>query len=359
MNMSKAIVEAIYSMEPPGRFLKNCLGETEQWRELSKREAADKAAQAMAYAIKGESLKQKRREQRRSLVPPSLPPHDDVDADSSPSANRLTNNQLGGFRSSPVARHGLAAARGSSTAASGANNNAAAESDSGTNEMLLPDNSHLILSRQLLQQLQLLQSNTTTTLLQPTSGAPPDQNGLTQIILAQTLQQQLLFQRILNQQNVLSSATLPPTISSSSAPFSSAPPANAMHHGTSSNFSLAGYVGISNTPQGAQQMDQLQRSLMLQPNQLLASSLINPSYNHLLLQQRLESQRFDNPLLHQGQAALQLQQKSQDPPLPSISINSAAELLSPNRRNDPSSPREEGSGDDEQSGDIYLLMSVF
>jgi len=51
MDISKTIVEAIHSKEPPGRFLKRC-PETAQWKELSKRDAADKAAQAMAYAVK-------------------------------------------------------------------------------------------------------------------------------------------------------------------------------------------------------------------------------------------------------------------------------------------------------------------
>eukprot|EP00984_Skeletonema_dohrnii_P020131 scaffold9736_cov94-Skeletonema_dohrnii-CCMP3373.AAC.1 len=48
MMISKAIVEAIYSMDSPGRFLKKC-ADSRQWRELSKREAAYKAAQSVAY----------------------------------------------------------------------------------------------------------------------------------------------------------------------------------------------------------------------------------------------------------------------------------------------------------------------
>eukprot|EP00984_Skeletonema_dohrnii_P004932 scaffold1740_cov150-Skeletonema_dohrnii-CCMP3373.AAC.1 len=41
MNMSNTIVEAIYSMKPPGRFLKKC-PDTGQWSELSTRDAADR-----------------------------------------------------------------------------------------------------------------------------------------------------------------------------------------------------------------------------------------------------------------------------------------------------------------------------
>jgi hypothetical protein len=93
MDMSKAIVESIYSMEPPGRFLKQCPGETGEWKELSRREAADRVAQAMAYAIKGESLKEKRRERRRLRLPPSLRlQQDDVDEKSSQGDGRPTNN---------------------------------------------------------------------------------------------------------------------------------------------------------------------------------------------------------------------------------------------------------------------------
>ena len=49
--ISKSIVETIYSMEPPGRFMKKCT-DTGLWRVLSQREAADKTAQAMAYVVR-------------------------------------------------------------------------------------------------------------------------------------------------------------------------------------------------------------------------------------------------------------------------------------------------------------------
>jgi hypothetical protein len=66
MMISKFIVETIYSMEPPGRFLKKC-SETGEWRELSKKEAADKAAQAMAYAVRAE-LKAKQKIEHSHLL---------------------------------------------------------------------------------------------------------------------------------------------------------------------------------------------------------------------------------------------------------------------------------------------------
>ncbi len=64
MDISKAIVEAVYSMDPPGRFLKQC-PDTGQWSELSKRDAADRAAQAMAYAIRSKDISKRRKEERR------------------------------------------------------------------------------------------------------------------------------------------------------------------------------------------------------------------------------------------------------------------------------------------------------
>ena len=51
MDMSHAIVAAVYSMNPPGRFLKQC-PDTGKWSELSERDAVERAAQAMGYAIR-------------------------------------------------------------------------------------------------------------------------------------------------------------------------------------------------------------------------------------------------------------------------------------------------------------------
>jgi hypothetical protein len=263
MDMSKAIVESIYSMEPPGRFLKQC-PETGQWNELSKREAADKAAQAMAYVIKAESLKQKRRERRRSRLPPSLQlQQDDVVEKSSQQADRPTNNPLGGVRSSSVAGDRVTAA-GTNHAESAVNDD---HTDLVANGMLLPDNSNL--SQQLLQQFLQLKGTTTLTsssgtrlnanqneLVQVLAQALQQQqqrhplryalgqdslglqtqtplqsvslDGLTQLLSQaqqqqqQNEQQQLLIQRLLNQHTVFPSASLPPppTFSfSSTSPF--------------------------------------------------------------------------------------------------------------------------------------------
>ena len=63
MDISKAIVLAVYSMDPPGRFLKQC-SVTCQWNELSRREATDRATQAMAYAIRGKEISKRKKEER-------------------------------------------------------------------------------------------------------------------------------------------------------------------------------------------------------------------------------------------------------------------------------------------------------
>ena len=71
MMISRTIVDDIYSKEPPGRFLKEC-PDTGQWIELSRREAADKAAQAMAYAVRNaNSPKSSSKKKRKTPSSPS------------------------------------------------------------------------------------------------------------------------------------------------------------------------------------------------------------------------------------------------------------------------------------------------
>jgi len=428
--MSNAIVEAIYSMEPPGRFLKQC-AETGQWKELSKRDAADKTAQAMAYAVSGKE-KSKRRRERRRQSRQSLPlPQDDVVGAASsqpidqpaqqPQLHSPKNNLEGNVAStvardvvapsSSVARLGLDV---SGSTAAGSNNNAeSAENDGHTDsvadEMLhVPRNSNL--QQQLLQQLQQSSSNNAT--LPTTLGNSIDQNvnqnGLAQLLL-QTLQQQqqqqqqqqlqvqyscqnpfglqaqtlpqpalhegltqllyqaqqqqqqqqqlILLHRLMNHQNVLSPASLPTTLSSP-APSSSAPslssqgvlpsnvilpngislnyslgrqsqstnnnilqnlqqqsnPSNALLLGMLSNLQNQPNIGTFNAPHEAQQHDQLQRSLMLQQNQLLATSLT--ASNQSIRQQQQQQQSLPLGPLHRSwqTALLPHIQNSQNPP---------------------------------------------
>ena len=269
MDMSKAIVKAIYSKEPPGRFLKKCPG-TGQWEELSKKEAADKAAQAMAYAVTRESLKQKRRERRlRSCPFPSFQQQDDVGAASSQNIDQPTqiqshtaNNHLDGGSSSAA---GLAA-RGRRVSS---NNNTQPAGETLPGTRTGPGTSNL--QQQLLQLQQ--QSNTTTVFPAPTTSGinslnnpdgsvqalaqiqilqlqrqrqmelllhstlmrqhpPASLEELTQLLnqMQQQLQEQLLLQHALSQHmqpnpltSLSASASFPPTLSLSAPAPSTAP----------------------------------------------------------------------------------------------------------------------------------------
>lgn len=70
MVISRTIVDDIYSKEPPGRFLKEC-PDTGQWIELSRREAADKAAQAMAYTVRNANSPKKASKKKKRKAPSS------------------------------------------------------------------------------------------------------------------------------------------------------------------------------------------------------------------------------------------------------------------------------------------------
>jgi hypothetical protein len=379
LTISKAIVEAVYSMDPPGRFLKQC-PDTGKWSELSERDAADRVAQAMAYAIRGkDELKRKRDERRRSLRSKKKPK--DEDDVRSPAQNSESN------RSSSVAHHGGATRQGG-TGAGGMSNDA--QSDGSNLLFRLPGNSHL---QQQQQQLPLRQLHQAITAALPESVNIPidsqslNQHGLTQLLqmqqqqlplqiqynivqnqlalellrsqialqptsnegltrqlltraYQQQQQQQLLLQNILHRQNALLSVSLPTSISLS-APLLTDPQSQSVNdnllltllqqsnpasnrlllssmlfgsnlpHQPSSN---AGGITSSTplSPQQIQQMDQLQRSLMLQ-QQNLASSLgasssnIQLPFHHPLLQQTL-----------QARLNLQLQQNSRGIPPPQI-----------------------------------------
>eukprot|EP00984_Skeletonema_dohrnii_P034734 scaffold33660_cov87-Skeletonema_dohrnii-CCMP3373.AAC.1 len=410
MDISNAIVEAIYSMKPPGRFLKKCPN-TGQWSELSTRDAADRVAQAMAYAVRGKDKSKRRREERRRSLRSSRQKSknegdDDVVRKSSQIAHPSTHLQQRAIAdqlrdnasSSSSAHHGLDTRRGGAV---GTSNDMPCASD------LLRVLGNSNLQQQLL--LQRLQQPSTTTTTLPTSSVNSidqniDQHGLAQL-LAQTIQQQqqqlppqytigqnpigqllqsqtplqpatleglthqllnqaqqqqhqqqqqLLLQRLSNQQNVIPSASLPPTLSLT-APFltgtrSQPEPANnhilqnlqQQSNTPSSNALLLSSVlsslqqqpnstvGISNAPQGAQQADQLQRSLMLQQNQLLATSVsLGASSNNQLAFQQQQLQPLDSLLQQTLQATLQLQQNLQGLP-PPAPINNSTGIASAN-----------------------------
>jgi len=444
MSMSKAIVEAIYSMDPTGRFLKQC-PESCQWNELSKRDAADRVAQAMSYAVRGKDTTKRRKEERRRSRRISRQESKNNDV-----AVHLhsSNNQLEDNASSSLANHKLSA-RGSIEGDS--NNTGAAEStamdinctDSSADKMpLVPGNSNLH-QQQLQSPPQLNQSSAASTV--PTSSIDQNvsQNGLVQV-LAQAVQQQglhhdhhqqqqqllqsilgqnllgqllytqtaqpasfrglthqqllaqnqqqliqqqqqqqqqqqlVLLQHLLNAQIVLPPESLLATLSpsaTSSASQGVLPTNNDMipNGASSSNYSLTpqpetpanmnisqplqqqsipssnglllsnilsnlhrqpNNVGIISTLQGAQQLDQLQRSLSVHHSQQLLSS--SPTASN---QSSGQQQQQLDPLHQAWQTALLFQiQNSQDPP--SINVQPSANVA-------PSSTRQEENGVDE------------
>eukprot|EP00986_Skeletonema_menzelii_P013029 scaffold7383_cov118-Skeletonema_menzelii.AAC.1 len=203
MDISKAIVLEVYSMDPPGRFLKQC-PDTSQWKELSERDAADRAAQAIAYAIRGkDALKRKRDERRRSLRSSKKSKDDDNDdvgrklpqSADRPTRLQIAQNSKSNLPSS-VARDGLAARRGGSAGTSndaqpiaGTSNNV----QSASNLLRVPGNSILQQQQQLLLLPQLNQQNIISSLPasvnNPINNQTLNQHGLIQQVL-ETLQQQ-------------------------------------------------------------------------------------------------------------------------------------------------------------------------
>eukprot|EP00985_Skeletonema_marinoi_P016781 scaffold9061_cov236-Skeletonema_marinoi.AAC.1 len=198
MMISKAIVEAIYSMEPPGRFLKKC-HESGQWRELTKGEAADKAAQAMAYLVRA-NLKQK---MKRSHSLPSS--SRDKGAASSQSAHNQPPipSHVNVHNASYVSASTTSASAASRQRGVGAN---ADDDDDGHNNPgvcneMFPDNPSL--QQQLLQ----MQQSSITLPFPSYSGlsAPLDlkKDGLTPLARAHLLSQSQLQQQYHQQQRQL------------------------------------------------------------------------------------------------------------------------------------------------------------
>jgi len=397
MDMSKSIVAAIYSKEPPGRFLKHC-PETGQWNELSKREAADKAALAMAYAVKGEYLKQKRRERRLRSCP--LPSFNEGTASAQTQTSDVSNRQEG-YVASSVARRGPTAREkvGTSNAefAYPANDDHQA-----SNEMLHAPVNYL--PERLGPQLQQSSSSTYPT----TSGAPLSANQYELVqVLAQAVQQQrrhyqqqqqqqqqqqllLLQQTLWHHGQFQSTQLLPPSFGGLALLLAQAqqqemipplqstfgqnllalptPPSALPNHHSPSNLLLTGSqpvssntlhdtlpsdeflpgmlgnfqsqpnpIGTSNSRQQAQQMDQTQ--LILQ-QQLLMSSL-TLSNQDLLLQQPLPS----GPM-HQAQQTALLHQNHSNSPQHTPPNNN----VQPSAYAAASSNMQDGNEDEEQSG---------
>eukprot|EP00986_Skeletonema_menzelii_P013417 scaffold7765_cov137-Skeletonema_menzelii.AAC.4 len=305
MEIAKAILEAVYSKNPPGRFLKKC-SETGQWRELSESDAEDRATQALAYAVRcKDELKRNRDDRRRSLRSKSrkkskVDDHDDVGRKSSKSTDQPTRlqqpttGQNSESNLSSVTHHGLATHRGGAAATSddvqSASNRLRVSGNSNPQQQVLLQqlqqssnistlpainnqslNQHgltQLLAQTLQQQLPLqlqytsLVPNPWGQVLQSQTALQPALNeGLTSHLLNQALQQQqqqqLLIQSLLNQQNVPPFASLPTSISLS-APLLTGPQSQSantnllltlqQHSNPASNVLLLGSVLSNNLP---------------------------------------------------------------------------------------------------------------
>ncbi len=382
MEISKAIVEAVYSKDPPGRFLKRC-SETGQWEKLSDREAADRVVQAMAYAGRGKDESKRRREELRRSRRRSRQKSVDGPVRLELERNKTTNQLLDQNISSSVAHHELAARRGGAegntqsatgllrmtgnsnpqqqlhllqqqlhqsstssvatlpTSADNTSNNESVADQNGLIQLLvqtLQQQQQQQQQQQLLLQLQCILNplnNPLGQLLQPQTALQPALNvGVNQLLNQAQQQQQQLLRHLLNQQNLNPSASLPMS-TSTSAPFltgNQPQSANNLLLNLQQQSSLSNVlsqlqrhpnpsVGISsNAPHSQQQTDQLQR-MMLQQNQLLASTPGNSSNNQLPI---LQQQQQLDPRLLQALPATTLQQLQLHlQGLPPPSINSA------------------------------------
>ena len=200
-------------MDPPGRFLRKC-ADTGQWEELSKKEALNKAAQAMAYAVR--DMAKEERERSHSL--PS--PHSGV-SPAIPSQIILSRSVA--HASSAASSKGDGGDVGSNVASDPNNNGRTDQSADHSTE-----NPSL---QRLLLQLQQSSNATLPTNQNSTRSMPVvSLNGLAQLLadtdaqLQQNQQRQgqlLLYltgqrQLQLQPQTQLASALLPPTLSTPS-----------------------------------------------------------------------------------------------------------------------------------------------
>lgn len=183
----------------------------------------------------------------------------------------------------------------------------------------------------------------------------------------QQQQQQLLFQQLMNQQNVLSSTSLPPSILSlSDVPFvAGISPRLPNSHllqplqqqlNPLNDLLLSRVLGNlpqqqnshtlppnANSPPEAQYVNQLQRSLMQQQNQLIASTLGASSLTNFL---PTSQQQLDRLLQHTSSGTLPLQQQQNSqalPPMPSINLG----VLASSANTAAQSTEQEGSDEDE------------
>lgn len=274
MAISRSIAEAIYALEPPGRFLKKD-PETGEWTELSLKEAATRTSQAMAYAVRERSKQQKKQTglNHRNFFPSHVNVHHD------------------------------------GSKVSLASDEAANQSETSSSDISGQDLG-------LLQQLIQLQSSGVTHL--PTSaGAPLNGNvGLAALLQAQSQQQQqqqsqlqdlLLLQQLTGQNPLALQSLLPPQSLPSQGGLM-------MQNDILSRSLLQGNLGSSSLMGSLQPASLLKNQAQLQssPTSNNAQGLLNP------LAAPAPQQTFwseQNPLLasllSQNNQLAMLQQQSQ------------------------------------------------
>lgn len=297
MAISKSIVERIYSMDPPGRFLKKCPN-TGGWEELSLKEAATRTSQAMAYAVR-ESAKQKK--EVRSLrsksnkgaassqsakKPPRLPSYVNVQHNASAISSSTA-------RASAAARSGRGGEVGTD-ADSSVSNEDDGNKVGGNNE--ISQSTLPAANPSLQQQLLQLQQQSSTASLQANSGTPL--NGLVQLLAQAQLQQrqqqnqqllrQLLGQFPLGLQTQLPSTSSLPSTLPMSTPSLSGP---LLPNGNSDIFRQA-----SALPQGSSLINLLQQSSLLQ-NQAQTQSSPLSTQSLLGLMSMLQNQPQPTPTI--------------------------------------------------------------
>ena len=271
MAISRSIAEAIYALEPPGRFLKKD-PETGEWTELSLKEAATRTSQAMAYAVRERSKQQKKKTglNHRNFFPSHVNVHHDgskVSLSSDEAANQSETS------SSDISGQDLG----------------------------------------LLQQLIQMQSSGITTHLPTSAGAPLNGNvGLAALLQAQSQQQQqsqlqdLLLLQQLTGQNPLALQSLLPS--------QSLPSQGVLQNDILSRSLLQGNLGSSSLMGSLQPASLLKNQAQLQssPTSNNAQGLLNP------LAAPAPQQTFwseQNPLLasllSQNNQLAMLQQQSQ------------------------------------------------
>ena len=229
--IARNIVDDIYSKEPPGRFLKEC-SDTGQWIELSRREAADKAAQAMAYAVRNaNSPKNALKKKRKAPSSPST---------TAGATTATSKQQEGMVKDQSLPSHANLGYPGGSVATMSASSAVLVSTNP-------PPPASISSLQQQIFSLPLQQSS--TSLPATSSASVNSQNDLlTQLLLVVQQQQQQIQEQQLVLWQLLESLTVPapaPSISAPSSSFVSAPTISSSTQGGAS-FTLPNTFDINN-----------------------------------------------------------------------------------------------------------------